>query len=435
MDNFNKRRFFIHLLGIFILCGVIFWRGGYNYITHLFFELSSVFLFLFTFLMLITIPQWKRTYFLYYLGVFYLGSAILDIPHAIYYEGFPGISNTSLSVFYWMLARFYQSLGMFISSFYIHKELKEKRFFLIFFVPLSAFVFTFIPSYLPTYIFYSPSLGTTFLKSGLEILYSLAFLTFALKLRKEFPLFVGSLSLVLSELSFMRYAHVFQWNLVLGHMFKLVGLFSIFYYVAMEFVYKPLLEFKKLEEKYSANGKESLSKILSSLKESIEFISHLLTLKSSQEILERTREFFRDEDKTIPLAVFIKDSLFFRNSFSLPERIEDYDESFERIELKDLGTIFLKKTNEFFLNLYKIVVLSIFSLYSTFETMEYREKFIRSISHEFKNPLHVIFGYLELLKQNTYGELSERGKEVINEIDLSTQKINEIVDKIPELFR
>ncbi|MGB9857938.1 MAG: MASE3 domain-containing protein [Dictyoglomaceae bacterium] len=435
MDNFNKRKFFTHLLVIFILCGVIFWRGGYNYITHLFFELSSVFLFFFTFLMLITIPQWKRTYFLYYLGTFYLASAILDVPHAIYYEGFPGISNTSLSVFYWMLARFYQSLGMFISSFYIYKELKEKRFFLLFFVPLSAFIFVLIPSYLPAYLFYNPFLGTTPLKSGLEVLYSLAFLTFALRLRKEFPLLVGSLSLVLSELSFMRYAHVFQWNLMLGHMFKLVGLFSIFYYIAMEFVYKPLLEFKKLTEEYSANGKESLSKILDSLKESIEFISYLLTLKSSQEILEEIKKFFRDENKTIPLAVFIKDSLFFKNSFSLPEKIEDYNENFERIELEDLGTVFLEKTNEFSLNLYKIVILSIFSLYSTFETMEYREKFIKNISHEFRNPLYVIFGYLELLKQNTYGKLSERGKEVINEIELSTQRINEIVDKISELFR
>lgn len=63
------------------------------------------------------------------------------------------------------------------------------------------------------------------------------------------------------------------------------------------------------------------------------------------------------------------------------------------------------------------------------------EIFSYGISHDLRGPLRGIDGYAQILKEDHFGELSEEGKEVVNTIITSAEKMNTLIDDILSFSR
>jgi signal transduction histidine kinase len=64
-----------------------------------------------------------------------------------------------------------------------------------------------------------------------------------------------------------------------------------------------------------------------------------------------------------------------------------------------------------------------------------KAEFVSVASHELKTPLSVIKGYVTLLRQGTYGELSPRGHEVLSTVDRQADHLNRMIRRLLEVSR
>jgi signal transduction histidine kinase len=64
-----------------------------------------------------------------------------------------------------------------------------------------------------------------------------------------------------------------------------------------------------------------------------------------------------------------------------------------------------------------------------------KAEFVSVASHELKTPLSVIKGYVTLLRQGSYGTLSERGHEVLSTVDRQTDHLNRMIRRMLEVSR
>lgn len=432
-----KRSFVVHNLISFFILFLIIYIIGYNYFTHLLMEILSVFMSFIIFTVLIAIPYIERSPFLQILGITFLSMGILDIPHMFYYPGLKEISNTSYSISYWMLARGIQAIGLIIATY--HKnflKIDKKYEKLSFLLPLLALLLAFTPKYLPYYLFYHPEIGTTFLKSLLEGIYSLSFLFFAFKNRNNKYLLLSGIFFALSELSFVKYFSPFDWNLWVGHIFKVLGIFNIGFYVLVQFVYNPLKDYRHIGEKYKKEGEKLSKSILDIVRIQngiLEFLRKALTLKNEEDLIKLLINFFDREN--INIACFVNNRIVYNKTSH--QKLEDFEkEKYEIIENNNV-IILIEKKEEPFLQLYKLLIYSLFSIFDNIkytrklEVLEKERKdYIRKISHEFRNPLSVILGYLQLIEKGSYKGSPEELKEIVKEMLFSSLKISELIDKL-----
>jgi signal transduction histidine kinase len=64
-----------------------------------------------------------------------------------------------------------------------------------------------------------------------------------------------------------------------------------------------------------------------------------------------------------------------------------------------------------------------------------RAEFVSVASHELKTPINVIIGYLELLQEGIYGELSPKQKEVLQTINKQAQTLTRLVKRLLDISR
>jgi signal transduction histidine kinase len=64
-----------------------------------------------------------------------------------------------------------------------------------------------------------------------------------------------------------------------------------------------------------------------------------------------------------------------------------------------------------------------------------RAEFVSVASHELKTPINVIIGYLELLQEGIYGELSPKQKEVLETINKQSQTLTRLVKRLLDISR
>ncbi|WP_278007875.1 MASE3 domain-containing protein [Dictyoglomus sp.] len=406
--------------------------------THLLLEFLSIFMSFIIFIVLISLPMPERTPFLQVIGTVFLSSAILDIPHTIYYAGFTGISNTGLSVIFWMFARFIQSCGLILAILHLkYKNLNTRFTSFTFLFPLLSILLIFLIKLLPTNIFHVEGLGTTTLKSVLEILYTLLFLTFSIKNKNNPYLLLSGVMFALSEIAFIKYASLFDWTLWFGHIFKILGVFNIAFYTLTNFIYNPLKDYKTLSDKYRREGEklnETISKIISVQNNALETLSEAINYKDRKSLVEILRTF--SEKENIEISVFSREKNIYSSSLHLPNAIEGYDaKKYCKIEGNET-VIFIEKKDEIITKIYRLFILSIFSI---FEKINYidklenlekeRKEFIKTVSHEFRNPLTIIFGQSQVLKSRFYSS-PEKIKEIAEQIEISSKRISDLVDRL-----
>jgi signal transduction histidine kinase len=64
-----------------------------------------------------------------------------------------------------------------------------------------------------------------------------------------------------------------------------------------------------------------------------------------------------------------------------------------------------------------------------------RAEFVSVASHELKTPINVIIGYLELLQEGIYGELSPKQKEILQTINKQAQTLTRLVKRLLDISR
>jgi signal transduction histidine kinase len=64
-----------------------------------------------------------------------------------------------------------------------------------------------------------------------------------------------------------------------------------------------------------------------------------------------------------------------------------------------------------------------------------RAEFVSVASHELKTPINVIIGYLELLQEGIYGELSPKQKEILLTINKQSQTLTRLVKRLLDISR
>src|SRR5205814_4754842 len=64
-----------------------------------------------------------------------------------------------------------------------------------------------------------------------------------------------------------------------------------------------------------------------------------------------------------------------------------------------------------------------------------RAEFVGVASHELKTPINVIIGYLDLLQEGIYGELSPQQKEVLDTINKQANTLTRLVKRLLDISR
>jgi signal transduction histidine kinase len=64
------------------------------------------------------------------------------------------------------------------------------------------------------------------------------------------------------------------------------------------------------------------------------------------------------------------------------------------------------------------------------EASQFKTQLLAKVSHELRTPLGVILGYTELLREDTFGQLSQRQKEVADEVIDSTYQLTSLVNEL-----
>jgi len=64
-----------------------------------------------------------------------------------------------------------------------------------------------------------------------------------------------------------------------------------------------------------------------------------------------------------------------------------------------------------------------------------KEDFVGTMSHEFRTPLHILLGYLEMLRDQTYGPLTSEQANILCRVDKSTQELLELINATLDLSR
>jgi PAS domain S-box-containing protein len=64
-----------------------------------------------------------------------------------------------------------------------------------------------------------------------------------------------------------------------------------------------------------------------------------------------------------------------------------------------------------------------------------KSEFLASMSHEMRTPLHIVLGYLELLRAGDFGEFPAQQEDVLRRIDQHTRVLNELVSMLLDVHR
>lgn len=453
LNLFRKIEPIIISIILFVIIISFFHSKGFNYINHLILEFICIFIEISIFLILIILPRWRLNSFMEILGLSNLSAGIIDIFHTITFPGgVAGYSNMNLSVTFWMLARFIQSTSFFSSNFYFRNE-KIKRWKLLYItIPLATIVAIIISYYIPQNLFYIEGIGTTNLKSFLEIVYGILFILFGIFLRKEPYLFISGISLGFSEFSFIKYLSPFELSLWIGHGLKFVGLVSISIYLYREYLFKPMYELKDLEMNYikkEKNLKDELNRMFNLVKTLSNLYYNILRFQNINELRNFLREKFSDDSNNISFIVRKNNEILFKTkSFPYDENLKYDKESYELIEFENIK-VYFEKMDDFSNENYK-PFFRFFLIYTKLlETLEqlkinemklkevddYRKYFLRTFSHDLRTPLNIVNGYLQLLKSGYFEKFGDKLISIFSDMEKSIKNALVMVDDILNLSK
>lgn len=222
----------------FALLILVTMSRAYSYLLfHSFVELFSIVIAFSIFLISWNSRQSMDNDFLSFLGIVYLFGGLIDLFHTLAYKGmgvFPGF-DANLPTQLWIAARYFESTGMFISTFFIKRKLKPTLALSIYAAVTAIALLSIFSGSFP--VCYVEGYGLTFFKVASEYLIVLVLALTIIRihrLRSSFDrhvfLLIGSAiaTTAFSELSFTLYVDVYGALNMLGHLLKLISFYLIY---------------------------------------------------------------------------------------------------------------------------------------------------------------------------------------------------------------
>ncbi|MGE7021287.1 MASE3 domain-containing protein [Solibacillus cecembensis] len=246
---------------------------------HTLMELFSIFVSFSIFVQAWTTYSSHRLKSQYFIGLVFLAVGFFDLAHTFTYKGMPFIADefsTARATWFWIVARLIESIGVALFIFRPSQMQFIKRrwglYVTILFVSICTAIILTIPGQLPVLL---NEHGVTGLKVSLEYVISITiFITLAILfkrylkksqrnidlLRMIFALFI----MMVGELFFTLYTHVYAIENLLGHCFKFIG--YIYIYRAIYFPeIQQIITDKKIAEKQQMEAELKLYEVEKSL--------------------------------------------------------------------------------------------------------------------------------------------------------------------------
>lgn len=179
------------------------------------------------------------------------------------------VENTAQNAtWFWIISRLTLSIGLLLIFFFKDKMISKNKRVLFFFLSfiytaIVGFIVLFLPDKLPLLIIEGK--GLTPLKIGFEYFISIIFLCIILllilKYRKDrnytFLVLITAIGfMLLSELVFTLYKHVYDFENLIGHFFKVVSYYFLLKGVYSQTIEEPYLKQKEMQKALSENMKE-----------------------------------------------------------------------------------------------------------------------------------------------------------------------------------
>ena len=259
------------LLSIVLIIG-LYISSVYNFLLfHTIAELFSIIIAFCVFIISFYARKFSRVGFFTFYGISFLYIGIIDFLHTLAYKGmdiFIGY-NSNLPTQLWILARYFQSVTIFISFFLINRKIKIKLAFLIFSVASAVFIPLIFMGIFPDC--FIESVGLTPFKVYSEYIIiaitGVSILLFYSKRnmfnKRAFSYLIGSfIFLIVSELFFTFYIDVYGISNLMGHFFKIFSFYCIFRALVVMTLYRPydtlFKDLKQIEQKLLQERNELL---------------------------------------------------------------------------------------------------------------------------------------------------------------------------------
>jgi|GEM_PF-1352387 len=240
------------------LAAISFW----NYL--LFHVLAEFFAIVVALLMSVVIwhtHRFSRNYFLMYLGCGYFWVGILDLFHTLVYKGmaiYPD-ADLSWSTQFWILTRGYQALLLLSAPWFLNHSLRPTPWFLGFGALTAGMYYAVMQGWMPTTFIEGQGLTPFKVYSEYLIISVLGLSAVYLYRRRQLldsrvlTLMLGSIALTAGgELAFTFYVDLYGLSNILGHFFKLLSFWLIFFAIVHTTLHEPFAMLARGSHTYAA---------------------------------------------------------------------------------------------------------------------------------------------------------------------------------------
>lgn len=227
------------ILGLFIFCSLIFISYKNYLLFHTLVEVFFIIVKISVFLIAWNTKKRAESSFLLFIGISFLFTGFIDLFHALSYEGmgiFEG-STVNMATQLWIVGRFLSSASFMAAFFYIKRKFNTFLVFLVFsLITLLFFIFIFYLRIFPDA--FVEGYGLTDFKIISELIIIGIFLTILLLLYLKRASFyyvarrmiaIAIFIFIAAEIMFLFYKSPYGFPNMLGHIFRLIGIFFIYW--------------------------------------------------------------------------------------------------------------------------------------------------------------------------------------------------------------
>ncbi|AQR96586.1 MASE3 domain-containing sensor histidine kinase [Clostridium saccharoperbutylacetonicum] len=424
---------------IIIMVFICYFVSRNNYtLFHSLIEMSTIAISLAVMLVAVGTVRICENNWFTYLGIIYGFVGIIDMFHTLTYKGINIIvDNPDISIQLWVGGRYYESIALIFSIYYLNNKLKAKKVVVLNLVIVSIMLCTI----LFTNIFpmcYIDGYGLTKFKVISEYIISTFFMIFAFFINNNYKIkkvsgskliFFSIIFKIFSELLFTFYIDAYGLFNFLGHTSKLIAAYLLFkalfesvisdpYKIIFEKINLKATEFERKNEEL-VFSKNKLEEEYYKIKRFIELLPEGVMLIEDEKIIYANSKMasllgIEDKDSIINSSIF--DLVDYEYKGKLVKRLSSKDKtevnnpeegklSFNGRELDiEIYTLFLKNIVEEECNVSIIRDISDRKRALEMELLliekEKEDKlindFFTNISHELKTPINVIYSALQL---------------------------------------
>ena len=203
---------------------------------HTLAELFSVGVAIMMFVVVWHTYQFSKNHFLMFLGLGYLWIGVLDVIHTLLYSGMPtAMDHGNMATQFWVATRYLESLLLFASPLFIHRELDRNKAVTVFGLIAILAAGAIFGGLFPDAFIEGEGLTTFKVVSEYIIVTILAGAIYHLSRNRQYIdtniyyLMVGSLVLtIIAELAFTFYVSVYGISNLVGHIFKIFSFWLIY---------------------------------------------------------------------------------------------------------------------------------------------------------------------------------------------------------------